>query len=120
MAQLELTVATRGNHAALLPVLLVVTSINEARPNPVIKVNYEDSALLSENEKAILQLNTGTKSVFGTIDAIGELCAHFPFLSGKDAKLVCVLPLDHSSSESSDSNVLHTARRTSGSLNWIP
>ena len=88
MTQLELTVATRGNHAALLPVILVVTSINEARPSPAIKINYEDTALLNEGEKSILQLTNGSKSVYSTIEAINELCAYFPFLSGKETKVV--------------------------------
>lgn len=88
MSQLELNVATRGSHAALLPVTLIATSINEARPSPVIKINYEDTALLNEGDKAVIQLSTGAKSVFGPTDCINELCAQFPFLSGKDAKLV--------------------------------
>ncbi|KAJ5104680.1 Glutamyl/glutaminyl-tRNA synthetase class Ib [Penicillium alfredii] len=87
MTQFELTVATRGSHAALLPVVLIATSINEARPTPVIKINHEDTALLHEGEKAIVQLTTGSNSVFGTSKAIQELCAHFPFLSSKDTKL---------------------------------
>lgn len=32
MAQFELFVATRANQAALLPVVLIVSSLNEARP----------------------------------------------------------------------------------------
>ncbi|KAJ5689324.1 glutamate--tRNA ligase cytoplasmic [Penicillium macrosclerotiorum] len=87
MTQFELTVATRSNHAALLPVILIVTSINAARPSPVININYEDTALLSEGDKAVLQLFNGSNSVFGTIDAIKELCAQFPYLNGKDSKL---------------------------------
>lgn len=117
MTQLELTVATRGNHAALLPVVLVVTSINEARPSPVVKINYEDSAILSESDKAVLQLSTGSKSVYGTIDAIQELCAHFPFLSGKDTKLVSYPAILFF--ESQISNVIHVTRRTNGSPSWI-
>lgn len=88
MSQFELTVATRANHAALLPVVLIATSINEARPSPVIQINYEDTALLHRGDKAIVELTTGSKSVFGTVNAIQELCTHFPFLKGKDAKLV--------------------------------
>jgi glutamyl-tRNA synthetase len=88
MTQFDLTVATRGSHAALLPVVLIATSINEARPTPVINIKYEDTALLNEGDKAILQLSTAGKSVFGTIPAIQELCAHFPYLVGKDATVV--------------------------------
>ena len=88
MTQFDLTVATGGNHAALLPVILIATSINEARPSPVIKITYEDTALLNEDEKAVIRLTTSSKSVFGTIGAIEELRAQFPFLSGKDTKMV--------------------------------
>lgn len=116
MSQIELTVATRGNHAALLPVCLIATSINEARPNPVIKITYEDTAILNESEKAIVQLKTGDKSTFGTINAIQELQTQFPFLAGKDTKLVrypALVVYFHGS------NVLVFDRRTSGFLSWI-
>lgn len=89
MSQLEITAATRGNQAALLPVTLIATSLNEARPSPVVKINYEDTAVLTEGENAIIQFSTGSKSVFGTVNVINELCAQFPFLVGKDTKLVC-------------------------------
>lgn len=88
MSQIELTVATRGNHAAVLPVSLIATSINEARPSPVIKITYEDTALLNESEKAVVQLNTGDKFTFGNVNAIQELQNQFPFLAGRDTKLV--------------------------------
>ena len=88
MSQSTLTVATRANHAALLPVVLIATSINEARPTPVITINYEDSAVLEEGEKAIVQLTTDSKSVFGTIQAVEELRSQFPYLASKDISLV--------------------------------
>jgi glutamyl-tRNA synthetase len=88
MSQCTLTVATRGNHAALLPVVLIATSINEARPTPVIDINYEDSAVLDEGEKAVVQLTTGSNSVFGTVNAIEELRTQFPYLASKDLNLV--------------------------------
>lgn len=94
MSQIELTVATRGNHAALLPVVLIATSINEARPTPVIQINYEDTGLLNESENAIVQLNTGDKTVFGTVNAVQELQVKFPFLAGKDTKLVRQTPFE--------------------------
>ncbi|CAG8124601.1 unnamed protein product [Penicillium salamii] len=83
----NLNVATRANHAALLPVVLIATSINEARPTPVINISYQDTALLQDGDKAIVQLVAGSKSVFGTSDVIQELTVHFPFLTGKDAKV---------------------------------
>lgn len=88
----NLNVATRANHAALLPVVLIATSINEARPTPVINISYQDTALLQDGDKAIVQLVAGSKSVFGTSDVIQELTVHFPFLTGKDAKVVSHYP----------------------------
>lgn len=88
MSEYELKVATRGNHAALLPVVLIVTSINEARPAPVVNITFEDTALLQDGDKAIVQLTSGSSSVFGTADVIQELTTHFPYLVGKDAKVV--------------------------------
>lgn len=89
MSQFQLTVATRANQALLLPVLLVATSINEARPSPAIAITYEDTALLHGDEKAIVQF-TGASGfpVSGTENALQELRKTFPFLTGKDEKLV--------------------------------
>ncbi|KAJ5853442.1 hypothetical protein N7534_005985 [Penicillium rubens] len=87
MSEYELKVATRGNHAALLPVVLIVTSINEARPAPVVNITFEDTALLQDGDKAIVQLISGSNSVFGTADVIQELTTHFPYLVGKDPKV---------------------------------
>lgn len=88
MSEYELKVATRGNQAATLPAVLIVTSINEARPTPVINITYEDTALLQDGDKAIVQLTSGSNSVFGTANVIQELTKHFPFLTGKDSKVV--------------------------------
>ncbi|KAJ5837031.1 hypothetical protein N7447_003057 [Penicillium robsamsonii] len=87
MSTYELKVATRGNHAALLPVVLIATSVNEARPTPVITITLEDTALLQDGDKAIVQLISGSNSVFGPANAIQELTTHFPFLAGKDSKV---------------------------------
>ena len=96
MTQYDLTVATRGNHAAILPVVLIATSLNEARPTPAIQIKYEDTAVLSEGDKAIVQLTTSGKSVFGTLNAVKELCTAFPFLAGKDVKSVCYPAMNES------------------------
>ncbi|KAL2010590.1 hypothetical protein VTN00DRAFT_6397 [Thermoascus crustaceus] len=87
MSQSQLVVALRANSAALLPVLLVASSVNEARPSPVINIRYEDTALLQEGDKAIVQFTgaSGTP-VYGTENAIKELRATYPFLKGKDEK----------------------------------
>ena len=88
-----LTLASRANQAELLPVLLVAVSINEARPQPVIKITYEDTAILHEGEKAVVQFTgaSGTP-VFGTEKSIQELRVNFPFLTSKDEKLVSLFP----------------------------
>ncbi|PYH36948.1 glutamate--tRNA ligase GUS1 [Aspergillus neoniger CBS 115656] len=87
MSQFKLSLATKANQASLLPVLLVATSINEARPTPVIAINFEDAAVLAEGEKAIVQFTGASGApVYGTDNAIKELRASFPFLNGKDEK----------------------------------
>lgn len=95
MSQFQLTVATRANQALVLPVLLVATSINEARPTPVISITYEDTALLHEGEKAIIQFTgvSGTPA-YGTVNAIQELRVNFPFLTSKEGKLVSHHPVN--------------------------
>jgi glutamyl-tRNA synthetase len=89
MSQYQLTLATRASQPYLLPVLLVATSLNEARPSPVISITYEDTALLREGDKAVVQYTGASGSpVFGLINAIQELRKDFPFLNSKDEKLV--------------------------------
>ncbi|ODM20004.1 putative glutamate--tRNA ligase, cytoplasmic [Aspergillus cristatus] len=83
----QLTLASQANQAELLPVLLVATSVNAARPSPVIAINYENTALLHEGEKAVVQFTGASGSpVYGTEKAIQELRANFPFLNSKDEK----------------------------------
>ncbi|KAG2415845.1 glutamyl-tRNA synthetase [Aspergillus terreus] len=88
MSDMQLVLAAKANQAPLLPVLLVATSINEARPSPVISIAYEDAAVLSQGDKATVQF-TGVsgKPVYGTANAIQELQANFPFLKAKDSQL---------------------------------
>lgn len=93
MSNSQLTVATRVNQADVLPVLLVAASVNEASNKPVITINYEDTALLHEGNKAVLQF-TGSNgnTVYETGLAVQELLASFPFLRAKDEKLVNFYP----------------------------
>ncbi|PYI12216.1 glutamyl-tRNA synthetase [Aspergillus sclerotiicarbonarius CBS 121057] len=86
MSSFQLTLATRASPAALLPVLLVATSINEARPTPVIAITYEDTAVLSQGDKATVQFTANGASVYGPENAIKELRTSFPYLNGKDEK----------------------------------
>ncbi|PYH42724.1 glutamate--tRNA ligase GUS1 [Aspergillus saccharolyticus JOP 1030-1] len=86
MSQFQLTLATRANQAALLPVLLVATSLNQEKE--VIAINYEDSALLSRGDNAIVEFSGANGApVYGSDNAIKELRAAFPFLNAKDEKL---------------------------------
>ncbi|KAJ5374011.1 Glutamyl-tRNA synthetase class Ib archaeal/eukaryotic cytosolic [Penicillium concentricum] len=87
MIQFNLFVVTRASQAALLPVVLIVSSINEARPSPIVKISLDDTALLTEGEKSIIQFQAGDKTVTGTIPFIQELCAQFPFLVGNNARV---------------------------------
>lgn len=94
MSNMQLTLATKANQASLLPVLLVATSINEARPTPVINITYEEKAILEQSDKAVVQFTgiSGTP-VFGAVNAIQELLKDFPFLNSKDQKLVSYISL---------------------------
>ncbi|KAJ9264612.1 hypothetical protein DTO212C5_6994 [Paecilomyces variotii] len=88
MSSSEIVLANRANGAALLPVLLVATSVNEARPSPLIAVTYEDTAVLPDGDNAVVKFNGPSGSpVYGTENAIKELRATYPFLKGKDEKL---------------------------------
>lgn len=100
MSKYQLSVATRANQAALLPVLLVATSVNNS--SPMISISYEDTAILHDGDKAIVQLkdSNGT-SVFGTGESLKKLLSDFAFLHAKDEKLVMlsllgVIRLNHS------------------------
>ncbi|KAL4947901.1 tRNA synthetases class I, catalytic domain-containing protein [Aspergillus filifer] len=86
MSQFQLTLATKANQAALLPILLVATSVNEARPTPVITVNYEDVATLERGNKAIVEFVGASGPVYG-VKALEELRSTFPFLNSKEEKL---------------------------------
>ena len=93
MAQSQLTLATRANQASLLPALVIATSINQAGPTPVVAITYEDTAVLREGENAIVQFTGASgKPVFGSENVIQELIANYPYLHGKEEKLVFIYP----------------------------
>ena len=92
MAHSRLLVAYRANQALTLPVLLIATSINKAGHSPAVDIIHEDSPLLKEGDKAIVQYIGGNGTpVFGTVNAIKGLLSDFPFLKAKDEKAVCIL-----------------------------
>ena len=92
MPHSRLAVADRANQAAILPVLLIATSINEGSPSPAVDIAREETAVLKEGHNAIVQF-TGSNgsSVFGTENAIKGLLSDFHFLKAKDEKAVCLL-----------------------------
>ncbi|KAJ5466491.1 Glutamyl/glutaminyl-tRNA synthetaseclass Ib [Penicillium desertorum] len=87
MTLFDLFVATRASQAALLPVVLIASSINEARPASIINISLEDTVLLTGGENSTIQFQADGKTVTGTIPIIQELCARFPFLVGKDTRV---------------------------------
>ncbi|KAI9369890.1 tRNA synthetases class I, catalytic domain-containing protein [Aspergillus egyptiacus] len=87
MSQFQLNLATKANQAALLPVLLVATSVNEARPTPIIAINYEDAATLQQGDKAIVEFVGPNGPVYGPQDVLQGLRSVFPFLNSKEEKL---------------------------------
>ncbi|BCS27585.1 glutamate--tRNA ligase GUS1 [Aspergillus puulaauensis] len=87
MSQFQLTLATKANQAALLPVLLVATSVNEARPSPIIAINYEDVAVLPRGDKAVVEFVGASGTPAYGSSALEELRATFPYLNSKEEKL---------------------------------
>ena len=94
MPHSRLVVADRANQASTLPALLIATSINES--SPTVDIVHEESDLLKEGDKAVVQL-TGSSgsSVFGAENAIKALLSEFPFLKAKDEKAVYTYPTEY-------------------------
>ena len=91
MTNFKLTIASGANPAAVLPVLLIATSVNEARPKPVIDVCYEDAPTIASTADSIVQFIGANKTASGTSEAIDELRATFPFLKGMHEENVCLV-----------------------------
>ncbi|OJJ08019.1 hypothetical protein ASPVEDRAFT_203236 [Aspergillus versicolor CBS 583.65] len=87
MSQFQLTLATKANQAALLPILLVASSVNEARPSPIIAINYEDVAVLPRGDKAVVEFVGASGTPAYGSSALEELRATFPYLNSKEEKL---------------------------------
>ncbi|RDW93126.1 glutamate--tRNA ligase GUS1 [Aspergillus mulundensis] len=87
MSQFQLTLATKANQATLLPILLVATSVNEARPTPVITINYEDVAVLPRGDKAVVEFIAANGTPVYGATALKELLLSFPYLNSKEEKL---------------------------------
>ncbi|EAA58880.1 hypothetical protein AN8224.2 [Aspergillus nidulans FGSC A4] len=87
MSQFQLTLATKANQAALLPILLVATSVNEARPAPVITINYEDATVLPRGDKEIVEFTAANGTLVYGSAAFKELLLSFPYLNSKEEKL---------------------------------
>ncbi|KAL1970822.1 hypothetical protein VTN77DRAFT_2656 [Rasamsonia byssochlamydoides] len=87
MTNYQLVLASGANPATILPVSLIATSVNEARPDPVIAIRYENAPTLADGSSVVEFTGASGTPVYGTDNAIKELRATFPFLKGKNETL---------------------------------
>lgn len=82
MATYKLICASGSNPAGLLPATLIASSVNEARPSPVVAITYENAPTLPGGD--VIEFTTPDgKTVNGLDSVIAELRAQFPFLKSK-------------------------------------
>lgn len=84
----KLVCASGSNPAGLLPATLIATSVNEARPNPVVDITYENVPTLPGGDVIEFTGVNGT-TVQGLDAVIAELRVQFPFLKSKYEAQVC-------------------------------
>lgn len=83
MATFKLVCAAGANPAELLPATLIATSVNQARPSPVVEITYENTPKLPGGD--ILEFTGASGKTASGLDAvIKELRATFPYLKGKN------------------------------------
>jgi glutamyl-tRNA synthetase len=87
MMSSQLVLAAGANPATLLPVVLIASSVNEARPSPVIAIRYDNVPALAGGATVEFTGASGTP-VYGVDNAIKELRETFPYLKGKNVPLV--------------------------------
>ncbi|KAH8702161.1 glutamyl-tRNA synthetase [Talaromyces proteolyticus] len=83
MATFKLLCASGANPATVLPATLIATSVNEARPNPVVEIVYETVPTLPSGDVVEFTGASGQPAV-GIEAVVKELRVTFPFLTGKD------------------------------------
>lgn len=84
----KLVCASGANPAGLLPATLIATSVNEARPSPVVEITYENAPTLPSGD-VIEFTGANGKTVQGLDAVIAELRVQFPFLNSKYEAQVC-------------------------------
>ena len=84
----KIVCASGANPAGLLPATLIATSVNEARPSPVIEITYENVPALPSGAE-IEYTGTSGKTAEGLKSVIVALRTDFPFLKGKYESQVC-------------------------------
>jgi glutamyl-tRNA synthetase len=84
----KLVCASGANPAGLLPATLIATSVNEARPSPVVDITYENVPALPSGDVIEFTDASGT-TVQGLDAVIAELRVQFPFLKSKYEAQVC-------------------------------
>jgi glutamyl-tRNA synthetase len=91
MAEFKLVAASGANPSTLLPALLIATSVNEARPSPVVTIAYENGPTLPGGDATLEFTGASGVSAQGLENAIRELRDTFPFLKGKNEQLVSIV-----------------------------
>jgi len=89
-----LNIASKANQATTLPAALVAQYAKESDPNASINVNFEEEEALRSGDQAAVELvvASGT-STYGPVQVICCLIETYPFLQGKNEKVVsCALP----------------------------
>lgn len=88
MATFKLVCAAGANPAEVLPATLIATSVNQARPSPVVEITYKEGPKLSAGDVIEFTGQSG-KTASGLDAVIKELRATFPFLKSKNEAQVC-------------------------------
>jgi glutamyl-tRNA synthetase len=91
MTEFNLFAASGANPGTLLPALLIATSVNEARPSPVVTITYENGPTLPGGDAALEFTGASGSPVQGLENTIKELRSTFPFLKGKNEELVSIV-----------------------------
>lgn len=88
MATFKLVCAGGANPADVLPATLIATSVNQARPSPVVEITYENGPKLPGGDVIEFTGQSG-QTASGLDGVIKELRTTFPFLKGKNEAQVC-------------------------------
>ena len=84
-----LNIASKANQATTFPALLVAHYTKEADPNSSISINFEEVDTLKAGDDATVEIAVGSgTSAYGSQKVIDVLIEAFPFLQGKNDRLV--------------------------------